>query len=187
MHTVGLQAQDLYARFSAYVRGTAPVILPMALNQDTAPPASNAPPPAAGTNAPAADAGAHARPPAPNRGWFGRVQRRRPPPRTATASAAPQRKTQVVGDFIQDKQWGGQPAQQVKQGMKNHDSGGRNKVLSAARPPSSSNLAQLATMPPLQTVNSANHVGVAYLALARLKIASYCCCAVLWICTGLQV
>ena len=165
MHTIGLQAQDLYSRFSAYVRGTAPVILPMSLNQDAAPPAPNALPPAAGTNAPASEAGAGARPPAPNRGWFGRV-RRRPPPRAATAPAVPQRKTQVVGDFIEGKQWGGQPSQQAKQAMKNHDSAGRNKVLSATRPPSSSNLAHLAAMPPLPTVNSASHVGTICLALS---------------------
>lgn len=177
MHTQGLQAQDLYARFSSYVRGTSPVILPMQLNQEhPPPPASNSIAP--GPGALAADAG---RPSNNNnnnnRGWFGRIIRRRPRPPAANAAGGGQRKTQVVGDFIQDKQWGGQPSQQGKQGIKSQDSGGRGckgGVLTAARTPTSSNLAQLATMPPLQQVNSAGHIGTSYLNQSCSSLALSC-------------
>jgi hypothetical protein len=160
MHTVGLQAQDLYARFCSYVRGTSPVILPMACNQDghqAAGTSALVP----GQGASAADSGAGTRaPPNNNRGWF---RLRRGPRRSPSMNTAggPQRKTQVVGDFIQDKQWGGQPSQQAKFGGKSQEGGGRGAkvVLTAARSPSSCNLAQLATMPPLQEVNSAGHMG----------------------------
>lgn len=174
LHTIGLQAQDLYSRFSVYVRSMSPVILPLAISQDSATLQATNSISNSGHLQHSGSAGddlTMARVGPQNRGWFGRLRRR---PRVTAVSApgaathaahAQQRRPlntpQVVGDFIQDKQWGGQPNQGSKSGHKSLDNGSRvsKGVLTAARSPSASNLTHLAAMPSLQQVSSTGHLG----------------------------
>lgn len=120
----GLQAQRLYSRFSNHVRAVAPVMLPTALPPPTVGlPATRAS--ASGSSAmgasPVGDAAGMRR-----RTWWGGRRKPRPPGQAGTFAAAAQpaagarhktvhSKSQVVGDFIQGKQWGSQP---MKQGLK---------------------------------------------------------------------
>lgn len=119
----GLEAQRQYARFSRHIRSTAPVMLPTALPPSAAtltatgkgfPPGTSS----FGTSSVGAGAGSR------RRTWWGGRRRLRgaplggsPPmqPPTVPRQKPQHNRSQVVGDFIRDKQWGSQP---MKQGLK---------------------------------------------------------------------
>eukprot|EP00892_Ulva_mutabilis_P006599 jgi/Ulvmu1/4310/UM002_0031.1 len=124
----GLEAQRQYAQFSRHIRSTAPVMLPTALPPSAAPLTTSRTLTSGGSVSGLSTGSAGGGP--RRRTWWG--GRRKPrgasggamsapvQPPTVPRQKTPQNRSQVVGDFIRDKQWGSQP---MKQGLKPGEAG----------------------------------------------------------------
>lgn len=163
----GLEAQRQYAQFSRHVRNVAPVMLPTALPPSAAALNATSKTFTSGSSTPGVSPAGMAGGPRRRNWWGGRRKPRGPGPgMSASGSVQPptmQRqkpqynKSQVVGDFIRDKQWGSQP---MKQGLKTGD-GGLTRVKGALSVSKRSSSAQnlMALAPPMTPFASVLQTG----------------------------